>query len=701
MSIHQHDSIAKIAYTAQKKPHHLVAHDHTRTDDYYWMRLSDAQKDAETPDAHTREVLEFLNAENEYREKVWEPLKKHEDAIYEEIKSRIKQDDMSYPYKLRGYWYIKKFEYGKEYVIHSRKKNLEDNEEEVFLDENKEAEGKAYYATAGMTISPDDHLLAYGEDTVSRRQYTLRIKNLTTGEYLPEVIKDTTGNIVWANDNKTIFYTKNDATLRPYKVFRHTIGSDPSTDEEVYHEADDTFHCYIYKSRSKKYIIICSSATVSDECSFIPADQPHLQPALFQKRSRELEYKVDHFEDKWYIRTNKDGATNFKLMTSGEVNTDKDQWKDFIGHRDNVLLEGFDLFKNYLVLSERVDGNTKIRIKGHEGKDGYINFSEESYLAHVSVNPESDTDELRVSFTSLTTPSTLYEYNMQTGKLTTLKEQEVVGGYTKADYVSERLYATAEDGVKIPVSIVYHKNVDIKKGIPVLLYGYGSYGISIDPTFSSARISLLDRGIAFAIAHIRGGEDMGRKWYEDGKLLKKKNTFTDFIRCGETLIEKGYTTSQQLFAMGGSAGGLLVGAVVNMRPDLWKGVIAAVPFLDVVTTMLDETIPLTTGEYDEWGNPNQQEYYEYMLSYSPYDHIEKKQYPAMLVTTGYHDSQVQYWEPAKYVAKLRDYKTDNNPLLLYCNMSVGHGGASGRFQRIKEIAMEYTFILWQAGKLGN
>ena len=686
--------------SAKKHSHILNEHNRTREDYYYWMRLSDEQKESEIPDEQTKEVIQYLENENAYRESVWAPLKSFEETLFLEIKSRIKQDDMSYPYKMRSYWYIRKFETDKEYAIHVRKKENLESEETIVLDENTEAVGKSYYATSGLTISPDDTLLAYGEDTVSRRQYTIKIKNLQTGQYFPEQIKETTGNIVWANDNKTIFYTKNDHTLRPYKIYRHILGTDPSKDVEVYHESDETFHCYIYKSRSKKFILICSTSTLSDECSYLDAENPLNPHVLIQKRIRNLEYKVDHFSDRWYIRTNKDGARNFKLMVSDEVSTYKDVWTDLIPHREDVLIEGFELFNDFLVLSERVNGNTKIRIKDNKEKDYYIDFKEESYVSQLSANPEADTVNLRVEFTSLTTPSTLYDCNMISGQLTVLKKQEIVGGYDQQLYQSERLYATAKDGEKIPISIVYKKDIERSKGFPVLMYGYGSYGISIDPTFSSTRLSILDRGFGFAIAHIRGGEDMGRKWYEDGKLLKKKNTFTDFIACGEFLIQNGYTTNDQLFAMGGSAGGLLVGAVLNMRPDMWKGAIAAVPFLDVVTTMLDETIPLTTGEFDEWGNPKNKEYYDYMLSYSPYDNIERKNYPSLLVTTGYHDSQVQYWEPAKYVAKLREYKTDDNPLLLYCNMTVGHGGASGRFERIKEIAMEYTFLLWQAGKIG-
>jgi oligopeptidase B len=565
--------------------------------------------------------------------------------------------------------------------------------------ENVLSINKAYFATTGHTISNDNNLLAYGEDINGRRQYTIKIKDISKNVYLYDEIKDTSGNIVWANDNSTIFYTKNDETLRSYKIYRHKIGTDASEDLEVYHEKDETFHCFVYKSRSKKYIIFGSGTTVSNEYSIIPADSPFSEPILFQSRERNHEFSIDHFNGMWYIRTNKENAFNFKLMTTEENQLQKEYWKDFILHREDVLIEGFNLFNNFLVISERINGITNICVQKWNGESSYINFGEESYMAMTSVNPDPDSLTLRLEYTSMTTPATSFEYNMETGELKILKEQEIVGGYNKNEYVSKRLYAEASDGVKIPISLVYNKSFENLETMPVLIYGYGSYGISIDPSFSSSRISLLDRGIAFAIAHIRGGEDLGRKWYENGKLLNKKNTFNDFIACADFLINVGLTSSDQLFAMGGSAGGLLIGAVINERPKLWKAAIAAVPFFDVVTTMLDETIPLTTGEYDEWGNPNEKEFYDYMLSYSPYDNIETKDYPALLITTGYHDSQVQYWEPAKYTAKMREFKTDSNPLLFYCNMSVGHGGASGRFERYREIAMEYTFILDQAGKI--
>jgi oligopeptidase B len=690
-----------IAPTADTSTYLMEKHGDIRNDLYYWMKLSDAQKNAEIKDDQTKKVIAYLDAENKYREEMMSHLKPTQDSLFEEIKGRIKQTDESVPYKDRGYWYITRFEEGKEYAIRSRKKETLDAKEEILLDENDLAKPHKYFATSGFTISPDNNMMAYGEDVVSRRQYTIRFKDLRTGQYLADEIKNTSGNVIWANDNKTIFYSVNDASLRVYKIFKHTLGTPVTKDVEVFHEKDETFGCYVTRTRSDKYIVIGSYSTLSNEYSYLSADDPNGKFTLFQPRERDLEHSIDHYDGKWYIRTNKDGAKNFKLMTCEEVKTSKDTWKDHRAHDPKVLFEGFELFKNHLVLSERVDGITKIKVQpwGKEGK--FINFGEDSYVAYISANPDPNTETLRLAYTSLTTPSTVYDCDMNSLKLEIKKEQEVLGGFNKNDYTSERILVPAKDGTKIPVSIVYKKGFKKDGSQPLLLYGYGSYGASMDPSFSAARLTLLNRGFTYAIAHIRGGEEMGRQWYEDGKLLKKKNTFTDFIDCGQYLVDNKYTSKDKHFAMGGSAGGLLIGAVVNMRPDLWKGVICAVPFVDVVTTMLDESIPLTTGEYDEWGNPNDKTYYEYMKSYSPYDNIEKKDYPAMLVTTGFHDSQVQYWEPAKYVAKLRAQKTDKNPLLMYCNMSVGHGGASGRFERFKEVAMEYAFILDLAGQIPN
>lgn len=683
--------------TANKEAHKMIKHGDTRVDDYYWMKLSDEQKLAAEPDQATQKVLDYLNSENTYREQMTSHLDSFETKLFEEIKGRIKQNDESVPYKLNGYYYITKYEEGKEYPIHTRKKGSLNGKEEVMLDVNVLAKPYEYYSVAGRSVSPDNKILVYGEDTLSRRQYTLRFKNLETGEMYDDVIANTTGGATWANDNKTVFYTRKDAALRSYKIYKHKLGTPADSDVEVYHETDETFGTYVYKTKSKKYLIIGSYATLSSEYRILEADNPDGEFRVFQPREHKLEHDIYHYEDKWFVYTNKDGAFNFKIMTTPEGKTAKENWTDLIAHREDVLVQSLDIFKNHLVVSERINGNRSLRVIANEGEEHYINFGEDAFTSYSAGNPEFDTDILRMGYTSMTTPSSTYDYNMNTKESTLLKQQEVLGDFDQDAYDSERVYVTATDGTKVPMSIVYKKGFAKDGTRPVLLYGYGSYGSSMDPYFSSVRLSLLDRGFAYAIAHIRGGQEMGRKWYENGKFLKKKNTFTDFIDCGKYLIANNYAADDKLFAMGGSAGGLLMGAVINMEPSMWKGVVAAVPFVDVVTTMLDETIPLTTGEYDEWGNPNDEEYYHYMKSYSPYDNVEAKDYPAMLVTTGYHDSQVQYWEPAKWVAKLRDMKTDNNPLIMYCNMTTGHGGASGRFARYKETAMEYAFMLDLAG----
>ncbi|HFC01218.1 MAG TPA: S9 family peptidase [Phaeodactylibacter sp.] len=684
---------------AKKVPKEMTIHGDTRVDDYFWMRLSDEQKNAKIPDQQTKDVVAYLNAENDYTKKMLAHTEGLQKKLFDEIVGRIKQDDESVPYSDNGYFYLTRYEEGKEYPIYSRKKGNLEAPEEVMLDGNQLGKDYDYYRIAGRSVSTNNKILAYGEDTLSRRIYTIKFKNLETGKMLPDVIENTTGGITWANDNKTVFYTRKDDALRSYKIFKHKLGTDPAKDELIFHEKDETYGCFIYKTKSKKYLVLGSYATLTSEYQILNADTPDGKFKIFEPRNRDLklEYGISHYNDKWYIRTNLD-AKNFRLMECPEGKTARKYWKEVIPHRADVLLEGMDIFKNYLVLSERKEGITQLRIRPWKGAEHYIDFGEKAYQAYTSVNMDFDTDILRVGYTSLTTPNSTFDYNMATKKMTLLKQQEVVGGYDKTQYQSERLFATAKDGTKIPISLVYKKGYKKDGKQPLLLYGYGSYGYSMDPYFSSVRLSLLDRGFAFAIAHIRGGEEMGRHWYEDGKLLNKKNTFTDFIDCGEFLISQNYTSKDHLFAMGGSAGGLLMGAVVNMRPDLWKGVVAAVPFVDVINTMLDETIPLTTGEFDEWGNPKDKEYYFYIKSYSPYDNVEAKDYPAMLVTTGYFDSQVQYWEPAKWVAKLRDKKTDKNPLIMHCNMSTGHGGAAGRFERHKETAMEYAFLLDLAGK---
>ena len=667
---------------AEKIKKELSLHGDTRIDNYYWLNDRDGPK-----------VIEYLEAENSYREKVMAHAAGLQEKLYEEIVGRINKTDLSVPYFLNGYFYYTRYEEGMEYPLHCRKKESLQNEEEIMLNVNDMANGHEYYHVAGLSVSPDNKILAFGVDTFSRRQYTIYFKELVTGDILKDKIPNTTGYVPWANDNKTVYYTVKDETLRPYKIYSHKLGLEISMDKEVYHETDNTFNAFIYKTKSRKYLMIGSSSTLSDEYRFLDADTPDGEFTIIQPRERNLEYSVSHFNDKFYIRTNLD-AVNFRLMETQASEPSKENWKELIPHRDDVLLEGVDIFRDFMVLEERKEGLNRIRvIRWDGGSDYYIDFGEPTYLAYVSQNPEFDTDSLRYGYTSLTTPNSVYDFNMITREKTLMKQQEVVGDFNPENYMTERLYAKADDGVKVPISLVYRKGMKKEGKNPLLLYGYGSYGASMDAYFSSPRLSLLDRGFIFAIAHVRGGEEMGRQWYDDGKLLKKKNTFTDFINCAEHLIAEKYTSSGNLYAMGGSAGGLLVGAVINMRPDLFKGVVAQVPFVDVVTTMLDESIPLTTGEFDEWGNPNEKEYYDYMLSYSPYDNVEAKDYPALLVTTGLHDSQVQYWEPAKWVAKLREMKTDDNILILYCNMEVGHGGASGRFERYKETAMEYAFLL--------
>lgn len=678
---------------ASQIPEALTAHGDTRIDNYFWMRLSDEQK-KDTLDPQTKDVLNYLNAENAYRNEVMEHTSDLQDKLYEEIVGRIKQDDQSVPVKVDGYWYYTRYEEGTEYPVHCRKLETMEADEEVMLNVNEMAEGYSYYAVGGRSVSPNNNLLAYGVDTVSRRQYTVYVKDMTTGEILADEIPETSGGATWANDNKTLFYSKKDpVTLRSSMIYMHVLGTDASEDVLVFEEKDETFSCGIGKTKSKDYLMIGSYSTMSTEWRFLDANDPTGSWKIIQPRERGLEYSVNQFGSSFYI-TNNLNAQNFKLSRTPVTATTKENWVDVIPHRTDVLLEGLEMFKDFLVVEERFQGLTQIRVMPWEGEEYYLEFQDPAYTAYVASNPEFDTKTLRYGYSSLTTPGSTYDYDMGTKERTLLKQQEVMDeNFAPDNYESERVMATAADGTQIPVSIVYRKGTKKDGSNPTLLYGYGSYGNTMDAYFSSVRLSLLDRGFVFAIAHIRGGQEMGRYWYEDGKLLKKKNTFTDFIDCGEFMINQGYTSKEHLYAMGGSAGGLLVGAVVNMRPDLWNGAIAAVPFVDVVSTMMDETIPLTTGEFDEWGNPKDSVFYEYIKSYSPYDNVEAKTYPNLLVTTGFWDSQVQYWEPAKWVAKLREMKTDDNLLLMYCNMETGHGGASGRFQRYRETAMEYAFLL--------
>jgi len=686
------------APVAKKIDHPITTHGDTRNDQYFWMRLSDEQKNAETPDDQTQCVLDYISEENTYTTKALAHTETFQDSLFDEIVGRIKQTDESVPYQYQGYYYITRYEEGKEYPIHSRKKESLDAPEEIMLNVNELAKDMDYFAIAGMNVNSDNTILAYGEDVVSRRIYSIKFKNLETGEYYDDIIENTTGSVVWAEGSNVVFYTRKDDALRSYKIFKHTLGTDSSTDIEVWHEKEDTYRTFVFKTKSKKYIIIGSGSTLSDEYRYIPANNPIADWTVFQPREKNLEYSISHYGDKWYIKTNKDGAENFKLMTCGLNKTTKENWQEFIPHRKTVLLQYTEIFNDYLVLSERVDGISKIKVMPWDNSaDHYIEFEQDAYVAYPSTNPEFDTDVLRLIYTSMTTPRTIFDYNMETKLFSKLKQQEVIGTFSQDNYKSERIMVPARDGVNVPVSIVYHVDTPLDGSAPLLLYGYGSYGNSMDPYFSSVRLSLLDRGFVYAIAHVRGGQELGRQWYENGKFLKKKNTFYDFIDCGQYLVKKGYGSDEKLFAMGGSAGGLLMGAIMNYNPDMWKGVVAAVPFVDVVSTMLDESIPLTTGEFDEWGNPKDKIYYDYIKSYSPYDNVVAKDYPATLITTGYHDSQVQYWEPVKWIAKLRDYKTDNNPLLLYCEMEAGHGGKSGRFRRYKETALEYAFLLDLAG----
>jgi len=670
---------------AEKKPVNLEKHGEIRVDNYFWMNERDHP-----------EVIDYLERENDYYDKLTEHTKDFQVTLFEEMKGRIKEDDASVPYKRNGYWYYGRYEIGKGYPVYCRKKDSLDNEEIILFDNNVMAEGHAYFDQAGYTISEDNKMAAFGTDLVSRRKYTIQFKNLETGELLEEKIENTTGRAIWANDNKTLYYTRKDEeTLRSNQIFKHILGTSPEEDQLVFQEDDETFNTYVYKTKSRKFIMIGSSSTLTSEYQFTTAEDGVSDFKMLQKRERGLEYSVAHYDEDFYILTNMDDATNFKLMKTPETATEKENWTEVIPHRKDVLLEDVDIFKDFLVVSERTNGLNKIHIKRWDGtEDYYLPFDNETYTANTGTNVDFDTEILRYGYNALNTPTSVIDFNMVTKEREVKKEQEVLGGtFKKENYIMERIWATARDGVKVPVSIVYHKDTKKNGNAPLLQYAYGSYGNTIDPSFSSIRLTLLDRGFIYAIAHVRGGEYLGREWYEDGKLLKKKNTFTDFIDVSKHLIDQDYTSSEHLYASGGSAGGLLMGAIMNIAPELYHGVIASVPFVDVVTTMLDDTIPLTTGEYDEWGNPNTKEYYDYMKSYSPYDNAFAKAYPNVFVTTGYHDSQVQYWEPAKWIAKLREYNTGDNQVLFFCDMDAGHGGASGRFEALKEVAKDYAFLL--------
>lgn len=670
---------------AKKINKKLTAHGEVRIDPYYWLN------ERENP-----EVIQYLEQENAYCDFVMKDTELLQRELFEEMKSRYKEEDESLPYFFNEYWYITRYEKGTEYPVFTRKYQSQENEEELLLDVNILADGHDFYDVGGISISLNNEIMAYSEDITGRRIYTIHIQNLKTKEKLEEKLENTTGRIVWANDNEHFFYIRKNEHLRAYKIYRHRLGTSQEEDVLVFHEEDEAFDVSVFKTKSLEYIFIASSSTVSDEHRFIPAADVFAEWQIVQPREEGLEYAVEHYENDFYILTNEGGDYNFKLVKTSVDTPYKENWVEVIPHREEVLLEGFEIFKNYLVLEEREKGLLQLNIFDYKNNTSwYLPFNDPTYTAYIGLNLEFDTEILRYGYTSLTIPSSTYEYNMREKTARLLKQQEVLGGkFLSENYISERVWADSRDGeTKIPVSLVYHKDTPKSEKTPLLLYGYGSYGHTVDASFSSVRLSLLDRGFIYAIAHIRGGEYLGRGWYENGKMLKKKNTFYDFIDAAKFLIKENYTSSNHLYAMGGSAGGLLMGVVINDEPELFNGIVAQVPFVDVVTTMLDESIPLTTGEYDEWGNPNDKEYYEYMKSYSPYDNVAENSYPNMLVTTGLHDSQVQYWEPAKWVAKLRDLKKDNNVLIFKTDMTSGHGGASGRFESLKEEALEYAFLL--------
>jgi oligopeptidase B len=666
-------------------PKKLELHNDLRIDNYFWLNQREDQN-----------VLDYLEEENAYYEQETSHTKDFEVQLFEEMKARIKEDDSSVPYKYNGYWYIVRYEKGKGYPIYTRRKETLEADEELLFDCNEMAEGHTYFRLVGLSVSPDNTMITFGIDLTGRRQYTLQIKSLVTNEVFSDAIENTTGSSTWANDNSTLFYAKKDEqTLRSNEIFKHKIGDSEDQDVVVFTEDDDTFGAAVYKTKSRKYIVIACYSTLTNEFHFINADRPDDSFKIFQGRIRGLEYSISHFEGQFYILTNKDKATNFKLMKTPETQTGIDNWVEVIAHRDEVLLEDIEIFKDYLVISERTNGLNEIRItRWDKTQDYYLPFDNETYTANAGTNVDFDTEILRFSYNSLTNPASVIDFNMRTKERDIKKEQEVLDPkFDKNNYTSERIWATAVDGSKIPMSLVRRKDTKLDGSAPLLQYAYGSYGSTIDPYFSTIRLSLLDRGFVYVIAHIRGSEYLGREWYENGKLLKKKNTFTDFIDCTKHLIENKYTSKEHCYAMGGSAGGLLMGVILNQAPHLYNGIISQVPFVDVVTTMLDDTIPLTTGEYDEWGNPNDKAYYDYIKSYSPYDNVKTQDYPHLLVITGLNDSQVQYWEPAKWVAKLRIHKQNTNKLFLNTNMDAGHGGASGRFEALKEDAQEYAFLL--------
>ncbi|MCI1751877.1 MAG: S9 family peptidase [Flavobacteriales bacterium] len=697
--------------TAEKEHSHTEHHGHKRTDEYGWMLLSEAQRAAARSDAPTERVKAHLQRENAYTDSILKPLAKLRAKLFAEMRARVKEDDVSVPYRENGFWYAYRFQKGGEYPVHMRAKVVNDPERVPkkftdFLDEDAMAKGHDYFDLGDFEIAPGNRIMAYSVDTVGRRLYTTRFRDLQTGKDLPDIIADAAEGGAFADD-KTFFYVRKDRSLRNARVYRHLLGQPASEDVEVFHEKNRAFSCDVFRSRSDKFLIISTESTLSSEHLLLPVNKPKGEFKALFPRARKHEFSVMHVAatpgkpGKFYIHTNWK-ARNFRLMVCGERNTAKDAWKEVVPHREDVLLEDVDVFRDHLVLTERKLGLVQMRVRTlSTGKERMIDFNDAAYVAFSGVNPEWGTGLFRYGYTSLTTPTSIFEQNLKTGVTKMLKQQEVQGSFTPAKYVSERVWATAKDGTQVPISIVRRRDTPLNGKSPMLLYGYGAYGINVEPVFSSARLSLLDRGFVYAMAHVRGGEELGRHWYEEGRMEHKTNTFTDFIACAEHLIADGHADPTHLACMGGSAGGLLVGAVANMRPDLWNAVVAEVPFVDIIGTMMDASLPLTTGEYDEWGDPRESVAYHRMLAYSPYENVHDANYPAVLAITGFHDSQVQFWEPAKWVARLREHQRGENPVMLWANMGAGHGGATGRFEPLKEVAMIYAFLLERAGLAGR
>jgi len=676
---------------AEQRDKILSIHGDDRLDEYYWIR-DDERRD---PD-----VLKLIAQENAYTKAMMAHSEKFQETLFDEISARLVADDRTVPVKTGNYVYFREYRQGGEYPVYIRAPTANQDAEAILLDANDLSTGHEFYQIGNWSVSPGETLLAYAEDTVSRRQYTLRFKDLESGSNLPDEIVNVSPAIAWAADNQTVFYVrKHPQTLLPYRVYRHKLGTPGESDVEVYEEKDDAFHTSVHTTRSRKYVVFTMGSTDSSEIRLVRAGDPDAEPAIFLPREEHHEYRIRHIEGMFYVLTNWQ-AKNFRLMKVKEEEIgDKSHWQEVIAHRPDVLLQDMEIFTNYLVVNERIDGLARIRVINlTDGKDRVIDFPDPAYTARLHANPEVDTNRLRYVYSSLTTPESTYEFNMESGESVLLKEESVLGGFDKSKYTSERKVFTARDGTRVPVSVVYRADLFKSGSNPVYIYAYGSYGYSANPTFLSKRLSLLDRGFVYAMVHVRGGEDMGRHWYEDGKLLNKKNTFNDFVDATQYLVAEGLADADNVFAVGGSAGGLLMGVIANEAPALYKGIVAHVPFVDVITTMLDESIPLTSGEFNEWGNPNERVYYDYMLSYSPYDQVKAQKYPNMLVTTGFYDSQVQYFEPVKWVSRLRRLKQDDNLLLIDINMDTGHGGSSGRYERHRLDALEYAFILELAGK---